>query len=404
MRILQINCTYPGGSTGKIVADIHDYMKKKGHVSGIIYGIGKTNDLDAFCASPQVVRKLQSLRAKITGNLYGGCMISTYRVIRKIKRFRPDVVHLHCINAYMVNIYKLLDFLKKNGIATVITHHAEFLYTGGCSYTFDCNKWLTGCNHCQGKFEPKTWFFERSSEAWKRLQKVYCDYKKITHCGVSDWLRNRAKCSPFLVNQKVITVLNGINTTVFHYCAGRNEREILKIPKSTKVVLHVTPDFSSSIKGGKHVLEMAKRFQNEDVLFLVVGCKEGNLNDQAYREYTNLRMLGYTQNQQELAEYYSMSDICLLTSVRETFSMICAESLCCGTPVVGFEAGAPETISLSEYSEFVEQGNDDLLEQAIRRWLNCDIDHESICKVACKVYDRKRMCQDYEREYEQLLK
>lgn len=59
----------------------------------------------------------------------------------------------------------------------------------------------------------------------------------------------------------------------------------------------------------------------------------------------------------------------LLTSERETFSMVTAESLCCGTPVVGFKAGAPEQIALKEYSEFVDYGNLDKLEKAVRRWL-----------------------------------
>lgn len=68
-------------------------------------------------------------------------------------------------------------------------------------------------------------------------------------------------------------------------------------------------------------------------------------------------MLGKITDQELLAKYYSMADVTLLTSKKETFSMVTAESLCCGTPVVGFKAGAPEQIAIKEFSEFVEYGD-----------------------------------------------
>ena len=40
-----------------------------------------------------------------------------------------------------------------------------------------------------------------------------------------------------------------------------------------------------------------------------------------------------------LAEYYSLVDVTVITSFHETFSMVVAESLSCGTPIVGFKAG-----------------------------------------------------------------
>jgi len=50
--------------------------------------------------------------------------------------------------------------------------------------------------------------------------------------------------------------------------------------------------------------------------------------------------------------------------------MVCAESLSCGTPVVGFQAGAPEIISIKRFSEFVPQGDIDALKDVVRNWLS----------------------------------
>ena len=64
----------------------------------------------------------------------------------------------------------------------------------------------------------------------------------------------------------------------------------------------------------------------------------------------NIILLGSVTDSIKLAKLYSLANVSILTSKRETFSMVCAESLSCGTPVVGFEAGAPEQISLPNYT------------------------------------------------------
>jgi glycosyltransferase involved in cell wall biosynthesis len=69
----------------------------------------------------------------------------------------------------------------------------------------------------------------------------------------------------------------------------------------------------------------------------------------------NVIPIARTANQHKLAEYYSMADCFVICSDKETFSMTCAESLCCGTKVAGFKAGGPESI-FKENAEFCEHG------------------------------------------------
>ena len=78
--------------------------------------------------------------------------------------------------------------------------------------------------------------------------------------------------------------------------------------------------------------------------------------------------------------------------------MIVAESLCCGTPVVGFKAGAPEVIALSEYSRFVEHGDTDALETALLEMLEKKIDVSR--ELAVQSYSKEKMSNDYYRLYE----
>ena len=93
--------------------------------------------------------------------------------------------------------------------------------------------------------------------------------------------------------------------------------------------------------------------------------------------------------------YYSAAKLTLLTSKRETFSMVCAESLCCGTPIVGFKCGGPEEIALSNYSNFVEYGDLSLLESMVRKWMSDSTPKENISVEAISVYSSDVMCKKY---------
>lgn len=398
MKVVQINCLFGSGSTGKIVEALYEYSRAQGDDVYVIYGIGEKQDDDHLIrTTPWVVRKVQSFRSRITGYPYGGCIWGTATALNALKRIRPDIVHVQCANGYMVNIYRILEFLKDNHIPTVITNHAEFMYTGGCTHTVDCDKWLTGCHDCDkiSKEHPISYFFDRTEKEWKLLQKAYDGFEKLTICCVSDWVRERACQSPFYEGHPVITVLNGLNTDVFHYADPSRLRKKLGM-EGKKIVVHVTPNFYNIIKGGQHVIEMANRFP--DVEFIVVGSDAKDENNPV-----NCHFIGKITDQNLLAQYYSLGDVCLLTSVRETFSMVCAEALCCGTAVVGFKSGGPELISLPDYSAFVEQGQDDELENALREMLDRSYSKKIASEESIRTYGQDTMCKNYYKVYEDML-
>lgn len=395
MKVVQLNCVYGNGSTGKIVEAIHHYLQSEGDESFVLYGYGPDScELHAIRVVPPAIRKAQSLRSRITGFPYGGAIWGTASTISFLNKIKPDVVHIHCYNAYIANIYCILSYLKREHIPTVITNHAEFMYTGGCTYSLQCNKWLNGCGGCNkiGKEHPISWFFDRTHSEWERLYKAYKGFADLTICCVSDWVRDRAARSPFFQGHQVLTVLNGLDTSVFKYRFNDELRNRLSNNGRRKVVLHVTPDFSNPIKGGQHILEMAKRMP--DVSFVVVGNRGGVVT-----ELGNILFAGRADDQIALAEYYSAADVCLLTSKAETYSMVTAESLCCGTPVVGFRAGGPETIAIPEFSAFVPQQNDIALEKQLLQFATTSFCKEDISVTAREKYSDVRMCSNYRQIY-----
>ena len=398
MKILQINCLYRSGSTGKIVYDHHCGLQKWGIESVVCYANGDVfNEPNVYKISSPFEQKTQALRARFTGLMYGGCRKQTKRIISVIEKENPDIVHLHCINGYTANIYKLVTYLKENEIKTVLTLHAELMHTANCGYALDCEKWKTGCGKCPRlKEETHSWFFDRTRKSWKLMKQAFDGFENLIVTSVSPWLMERAKQSPILANKRHVVVYNGLDTSVFYPYDTSDLREKHGLTNE-KVVFQATSAFNNDpnhIKGGYYLLQIAERFKDKNVKFIVAGSHEisGDIPE-------NVVLLGRVSDQQTLAKYYSMADVTLLTSKKETFSMICAESLCAGTPVVGFKAGAPEQISLPSYSRFVEHGNLDELEDALNATLKQPFDKAKIGEEAKAVYSKESMTDDYLKIY-----
>lgn len=401
MKILQINCVYGVGSTGKLTAALHTALLEEGTGSVVLYGRGPdAHAPGVYRLCSNLYGKANSLISRLTGLGYGGCRLSTRNAIHILQKEQPDVVHLQCINGNFINIYRLVSWLKEHRIPTVLTLHAEFMFTANCSHAFDCERWRSGCGSCPRRYEAsKSLFFDRTHTSFLKMQQAFSGFgAALRVVSVSPWLMERAKSSPIFSETDHCVILNGIDAGVFRPC--RTEK--LPVPHNIsykKIIFHATAMFSDvkgDPKGGWYVLRLAEEMP--DTVFLVAGKHRlhGSLPE-------NVTLLGEIRDQTLLAQYYSLADLTVLTSKRETFSMICAESLCCGTPVVGFCAGAPEQISLPQYSRFVPNGDLDELKDIARQMLDAPNDAQQIAQAARERYAKETMIEKYKALYQEVL-
>ena len=271
MKILQVNCHYNYGSTGKIMYDIDSYLSSQNIVSLQCYARGKKikkNHVYKIAYEP--ICKLGKLINYLYGRPFAWGSYSTKKLINIIERESPDVIHLHCINAYTLNIYKLLNYLKANNIKTLITLHAEFLHTGGCSYAFECNQWKSeiGCKKCEDSLRSGA-VVKRTSSNWAEMKSAFEDFDRdsLILASVSPWLKNRAMKSQILKGYNHRVVLNGIDTDIFKMCS-QSEIEFVRKKYNLnvdKILLHVTSDFNAPIKGGKYIIDLAQLLKENDV-------------------------------------------------------------------------------------------------------------------------------------------
>jgi len=395
VKVLQVNCVYREGSTGKIVADIHRELKSRGIESVVCYGRGaRCSETDVHKVCGEFYSHVNHFLANLTGIMYGGCFFSTNRLLSIIKKEKPDVVHLHCINGYFVNIYRLIRWLKRNRIRTVLTLHAEFMYTGNCGHANECNRWKVGCGSCpRWRKETKSYLFDRTAASWKRMKAAFEGFREtLLVTSVSPWLMDRAKQSPILGDKQHMVVMNGLDTEIFQPCPTEELRRRHGLTDE-RIVFHATPSFSldpNHLKGGYYVNLLARKLKDQNVKVLVAGNCVGEVDVP-----DNVILLGRITDQRTLAEYYCAADVTVLTSKKETFSMVTAESLACGTPVVGFKAGGPEQIAIPEYSRFVEYGDVDGLAEEIYRLFQI---RENKCTMASsgkKKYAQDKMAEGY---------
>lgn len=361
MKIAQIDVNFQFSSTGKIVADLVACLKKDGNSTLACFGRGMNPEIEhVHKISSGLEVALHALGTRLTG--YTGCysFFATRQLIRLLKEYQPDVVHLHDLHGYFVNIGELVEYLKLIKMPTVWTFHCEFMYTGKCGYAFDCNKWKSHCDNCPMlQTYPTSWFFDKTSDMFEKKRQMFDGFDNLCLTAPSKWLANRMQESPIVGNKSIAVVLNGLDTDIFFPRESISLREKLDLT-GRYVVLSVGSNLFSEIKGGHYVLQLAER--NPDINFVMIGVGEA-----PKLIPPNIMLLQKIGDQNLLATYYSMADLLLLTSAKETFSMVCAESLACGTPVIGFDSGAPKEVAPLRFGEFVPHQDIDALDTLLKR-------------------------------------
>lgn len=393
-KVLTINWTGIEGSTHKLIKDIEERTKDSCEYFHC-YQVGERGHGNCFLVAPWNVTRAYYGIARVVGLKYGVGTLPTIGLLRYINQIKPDVIHVHCPNFYNINLYMLFDYLKRKSYPVIITNHAEFFYTGNCAHAFECNGYMSGCKKCTHVFDTRhKYLLNRTHHEWKKMRNAFKNADHFIMTVVSQWQADRVRTSPIARSLPIKLIENAVNTDIFrkkevtHVLADRFDIT------NNKIILHVTSCFSddvNDVKGGHYIIDLAKEMQ--DSLFLIAGNiqlrRPGDLS-------SNVILLGNVLDQESLSDYYNIADLTVLTSRRETFGMACAESMVCGTPVVGFKAGGTESIAIPRFSEFVEYGNVHALKQTIYSWIDKKASmKDELAAEAAERYSAERMAKQY---------
>lgn len=399
MRILQINTVYKTGSTGKIAYELHQRLKSSGYNSVVYYGRGgKVVNEDAYKFANRFGVYLHVLITRVIGITGFSSNLSTAILLRAIKKYKPDVVHLHNLHGYYLNLYHVIKYLKKKSIKTIWTLHDEFMLTGMCGFSITCMNWMTGCGHCPRVSDyPKSFFLDFTRWQLQKKKKVFEGFTDLTFVTPSEWLRRQVKKS-IVKEINCVVIPNGINVDRVFYPRDYQARIAEMGLSGKKLILSVVSDFFDQRKGGRHFIELANLLRKEEELhFIIIGY-----NDAIEKLPSNVTGIRRTENQDELALFYTAADLFVILSEIENLPTVCLESLACGTPVVGFDAGGTKETAPDTLGEFVTYGGMETLELAVRTALKKKSPEvsEECRKYAIQNYSIDKMFQKYVKLYQ----
>ena len=361
MKVLQINTVCGVGSVGRIVRQIHEALREKGHESYIAYGRKPLGCDGAIRIGEDLDVYFHVFLTRVF-DLHGfGSKKATKKFLKIVEEINPDIIHLHNIHGYYLNIEVLFDFLKSFDKPVVCTLHDCWAFTGHCShFTYaKCERWKTGCYSCpEKKSYPRSVIFDNSKSNYARKKKAFTGAKNMTLVTPSQWLAGLVKES-FLRDYPVQVIPNGIDTEVFKPTPSDFKK---RYGLDGKFLILGVANVWEKRKGFDYFLDLSKYLSDDEIIVLV------GLSDERIKNLPN-NIIGIkrTNSAKELAEIYTAADVFFNPTLEDNYPTVNLEAQACGTYVITFDSGgAKETIISKESGVAIKPCNAEDIMNLIR--------------------------------------
>jgi len=397
MKVFQINAVCGNCSTGKIAVDLCKVLEKKGHSCEIAYGRRSApKDVNTYKICGKIENLFQIGMSMIFDNLGFLGKNATKRLIKEIDNYNPDIIQLHSLQGYYLDIEVLLEYLAKINKPVVYTLHNCWSFTGHCNY-FDyahCDKWKTGCHNCPQKTTyPPSFVFDNSKKNYNKKKELFNKLDNLTLITPSKWLENLVKES-YLKDKNVITIYNGIDMTRFKPMQS-NFREKYNI--QNKFIILGVANVWERRKGLDSFIELSKKLDDSFQIVLV------GLNKRQLKKIPkNIIGIQRTNSIEELAQIYTAADVFLNATYEDNFPTTNIESIACGTPVITYKTGGSVEIIDDKWGYVVEQGDIDAVIDIVKN-LKGKEKKSKECLESSKDYAKELKYEEYINIYNKIL-
>lgn len=356
MKVLIINEECGTGSTGRICTDIAVALENRGDEVKIAYG--RNEDIVPEKFQKYAVRigndidiKLHGLKARLFDAAGFGSKKSTKRFIQWVNEYNPDVIHLHNVHGYYINIEILFEYLRSCGKKILWTLHDVWAFTGHSAYcdAVQCDRWKKGCGNCpQLRVYPKS-YVDRSIYNWNKKKELFTGIKNLEIIVPSNWLAGLVRES-FLKEYGVSVIHNGIDVSIFHPI-DTDYKDTHGL--SNKMLILSVASVWNNLKGFSDFLKLSDMLNDNFRILMVGGMKKKYIKTLP----NNIIYIKRTQDIHEMVSLYNASDVYLNLTYCDTYPTVNLEAIACGTPVITYNVGGSRESAEKFGGKVVKRGD-----------------------------------------------
>lgn len=398
--LFQINTIVNASGTGRIVEDIGRMVISKNWKSTIAYG------LKSALGASEMIRignncdiYHHAIETRLLDNHAFSSRSATRVLIKQLEASRPSIIHLHNLHGYYLNIRSLFDYLSKTDIPIVWTLHDCWSFTGHCChFTYvKCDRWMKGCYDCpQQRIYPASLLCDRSKKNYEEKKELFNSIRNLTIVTVSKWLEGVVQQS-FLNNYPIKMFRNGIDLNAFK--KNENSDIIKQFGLEGKQIILGCCNGWDIRKGYDDFIRLNKYIDKHQQIILI-----GLTKEQIRKLPSGMIGIERTGSKDELASFYSVADVFLNLSIEETFGLVTAEAMACGTPVIVYNSTASPELVSPETGRVVEVGDIEAVIFAIRELTSANRKslRESCRNRTEQLYNKDINFKQYMELYEQI--
>jgi len=273
---------------------------------------------------------------------------------------QTDIIILHWINRDFISL-NTLDKILKLGKPVYWILHDMWAFTGGCHYSFDCNKYITHCGNCPHLLAPSK--KDKSYQLFKAKLKLFKKYRNLQIVTPSIWLSKCAKKSRLFSNKPVHILPNILDLEIFRPINKKYAKELFFLPQDKYILLfgaiegHANPYKGwAFLKDAIH--KLSYDFPNKyEVIIMGSFSSSEIVNSIPFK----VHFAGHLKDNQSIVSLYNAVDVFVAPSLADNFPNTILESMACGTPCVGFDVGGiPDLIDhkkngyLAKYKDSID--------------------------------------------------
>ena len=371
VKVLHIStCDHVGGSA-RSAYRIHQGLRALGVRSRVLVGRQLTRDDDV---APIWTTRARYVSDRICGVLTDRVGLqdlfypSSFALPRHPWFCDADVVQLYNLHGGYFS-YPALERLSR--LKPIVWRLSDMWpMTGHCTYSYECERWKTGCGACPHLSDYPRLRVDTTALHWRLKRRVYAK-GRFTIVAPSRWLAGLAAQSPLLGRLPLRVIPNGLDTAVFRPMPKPAARARVGLDARSRVLLFGAQSVQDRRKGLRLLEQALSRLPCDvvkEIVVLMVGASSGT---EPLKSPCPVKGLGQVNDDETMAAIYAAADVCVVPALADNLPNVLVESLACGTPAVAFRVGGiPEILRHMDTGYLAAPDAADELAQGIMRLLS----------------------------------